>query len=375
MDDEGSAGMRIGSATRLVPMLTQMLVVGLVLLGCALLVYLFWPSGGARTARVIAPSHAQAASFDLAGHRGARGLCPENTLPAFAKALSIGVTTLETDAVVTADGVIVLHHDLTLDPNTTRGPKGEWIAAPGAPLKSLTLAELQGYDVGRIKPDTDYARTFSHQKPVDGARIPTLASVIDLVRQSGRNDVVLSVEAKIEPDHPELSLDPERLAQVLVQALRAEKFAGRASIQSFDWRVLRVVQKIAPEIPTVYLTAADPSYYDTLEIGKPGGSKWMGGLDIDDYGGSAPRAIKAAGGSIWSPYAKDVDLAQLKTAHELGIRVVVWTLNEPADMGRYIDLGVDGIITDYPDRLRQVLMSKGKPVPQPVNAIANGAPC
>jgi len=356
-------------------MLTHTVMVGLVLVGSALLLLSFRPFGSSRGAGVIAPSQAQGAHFDLTGHRGARGLCPENTLPAFARALSIGVATLETDAVVTADGVIVLHHDLTLDPNTTRGPDGNWISAPGAPLKSLTLAELQTYDVGKIRPGSKYADAFPNQKAVDGTRIPTLSAVIDLVRQSGQSEVVLSVEAKIEPDHPELSLDPERLAQALVQALRAEKFADRAYIQSFDWRVLRIVQRIAPEIPTVYLTAADPSYYDTLEIGKPGGSKWMGGLDIDDYGGSAPRAIKAAGGKIWSPYAKDVDADQLKTAHELGISVIVWTLNEPAEMARYIDLGVDGIITDYPDRLRQVLMAKGKPLPKPARGIADRAPC
>ena len=121
-------------------------------------------------------------AFDLQGHRGARGLAPENTLAGFARALEIGVTTLETDLAVTKDGVIVLSHDPVLNPDIVRGPDGQWLAAPGPAINSLTLAELKRYDVGRIKPGTKYAQQFAGQTPVDGQRIPTLAELFDLAK-------------------------------------------------------------------------------------------------------------------------------------------------------------------------------------------------
>ena len=110
------------------------------------------------------PAHA----FDLQGHRGARGLAPENTLPAFQKGLDLGVDTLECDMAITKDGVVVIHHDLWLNPDTTRGPDGRWLDKRGPAISELTFAELQQYDVGRLKPGTDYAKSFPDQQSVDG---------------------------------------------------------------------------------------------------------------------------------------------------------------------------------------------------------------
>src|SRR5215831_2778600 len=119
-------------------------------------------------------------AFDLQGHRGARGLAPENTLEAFATALKIGVTTLELDLGVSKDGVVVVSHDRVLNPDHTRGPDGEFLSGPGPRIHDLTLAELQTYDVGRLKPGTAYAAAFPQQRAVDGARIPTLSEVFSL---------------------------------------------------------------------------------------------------------------------------------------------------------------------------------------------------
>src|SRR5436190_1407029 len=106
-------------------------------------------------------------AFDLQGHRGARGLAPENTLAAFARALEIGVTTLETDLAVTKDGVIVLSHDPVLNPDIVRGPDGQWLSAPGPAINTLTLEELKRFDIGRLDPSSKYARQFPDQKPAD----------------------------------------------------------------------------------------------------------------------------------------------------------------------------------------------------------------
>src|SRR4051794_35890108 len=118
--------------------------------------------------------------FDLQGHRGARGLFPENTLEGFERAAALGLRSFEIDIGVTADGVPVVHHDPHLNPNITRGPDGRWLEERGPLLRELTLAELQRYDVGRIKPGSVYAATYATQAPVDGARIPTLERVLRL---------------------------------------------------------------------------------------------------------------------------------------------------------------------------------------------------
>jgi glycerophosphoryl diester phosphodiesterase len=345
-----------------------------VLLGGLLLVMCWSTTVGEGKAQTMAVQE-KSRKFDLSGHRGARGLCPENTIPAFAKALAIGVSSLEMDAAITKDKVVVISHDPFLDPNITRGPDGKWIEGPRKLIKDFTFAQLQQYDVGRIRPGTEHYERFGGQQvAVDRTRVPSLSAVIELVRKSGQREVVLSIEAKIDPSSPGDTLDPEGLAKALIEILRKEKFANRAYIQSFDWRVLQIVQRLAPEIPTVYLTSTQGSD-DTLGIGKTERSKWTGDFNVNDYNGSAPHAIKAAGGRLWSPDSRDVDAAQVKTAHALGISVLPWTVNEAAKMAHFIDMGVDGIITDFPDRLRQVLKDKGMPLPKQAGGIGSRIGC
>ena len=300
--------------------------------------------------------------FDAQGHRGARGLFPENSLPAFQAALAIGVTTLEMDTGVTADGVVVVHHDPALDPERTRGPDGAWIAAPGAKLIALTHADLAGYDIGRPQEGSKVSQRFPKQTPLDGVRIPALASVLAMAEKTSGKTVRYNIETKVSPLAPEATPAPEAMAEALVATLRQSGAVGRATVQSFDWRSLQRVQEMAPEIPTVYLTA-EQSWLNNLERGQPGISPWTAGIDVDDYDGSIPRAIQAAGGAVWSPFYRDLQPADLAEAQRLGLKVVVWTVNKEADMASLIDLGVDGIITDYPDILRKVMRDKGLALP------------
>ena len=196
-----------------------------------------------------------ATAFDLQGHRGARGLAPENTLAGFARALEIGVTTLETDLAVTRDGVLVLSHDPVFNPDVVRGADGAWLVPPTPPINSLTLAELKRYDVGRIRPGSKYAQQFPEQQPVDGARVPTLAELFDLAKSSGKAPR-FNIETKLSPDKPDEAPDPETFARLVVEAVRAAGLSGRTTIQSFDWRTLIAARKLAPDIETVCLTAA-----------------------------------------------------------------------------------------------------------------------
>ncbi|HSE79521.1 MAG TPA: glycerophosphodiester phosphodiesterase [Alphaproteobacteria bacterium] len=323
-------------------------------------------TGRAYLARLLAalaiasPAHA----LDLQGHRGARGLAPENTLAAFARALSIGVTTLELDIGLSRDGVVVVAHDSALNPDITRGPDGQYLAGPGPTIAALTLAEIKRYDVGRIKPGTRYAEQFPDQQPVDGARIPTLAEVFDLVRRSRNQSVHFNIETKINPEKPELTESPEAMTDAVIKIVREAGMAPRVTIQSFDWRTLRRVQSLAPEIATVYLTIESRSL-DNLRRGLAGASPWTAGLDIDDHGGSTPRLVKAAGGAVWSPFFRNLTQALVAEATALGLKVVPWTVNTPEDMAHMIELGVDGIITDRPDRLREVAAARRIALPRP----------
>jgi glycerophosphoryl diester phosphodiesterase len=306
---------------------------------------------------------ASAQALDIQGHRGARGLAPENTLAAFARALSLGVTTLELDCAVTRDGVVVVSHDRALNPDLTRTPDGKWLAGPGPRIRELTYGELQRYDVGRLRLDTTYASRFPDQQPVDGARIPRLADVFALVKRSGNGVVRFNIETKISPLAPEETTGPEDFARRLMSAVRAARMDERTAIQSFDWRTLAIIQKEAPTIATVYLTA-EQNFMNNIESGRPS-SAWTAGLHVSQFGGSIPRLVKAAGGAAWSPYYRELTREKLREAHALGLKVVPWTVNEPADMKRLIEWRVDGIISDRPDILRKVAAETGIPLPQP----------
>ncbi len=307
-------------------------------------------------------SIASAQTFDLQGHRGARGLMPENTLPGFARALSIGVSTLELDIAVSRDNVVVVSHNPILHNAITRNGAGQWLKNKEIVIHAVDYKELKRFDVGQINPASRYASRFPEQAALKGVIIPTLSEVFELVKRSGNTDVRFNIETKLHPGKPELTVSPTAFVQALLQVVRQHHMSERVSVQSFDWRTLQIVQKLAPDIPTAYLTAAQP-WLDTLARGKPGASPWLSGFDIDDFQQSEPRIIKAAGGKIWSPYHKEVTQEKINLAHQLGLKVIVWTVNKPRRMRDLIAWGVDGIITDYPDQLRSVLQKLGEQLP------------
>lgn len=306
-----------------------------------------------------------ASTFDLQGHRGARGLMPENTLPAFVKALEIGVTTLELDTGITRDGVVVIAHDPVINPDLARLPDGKWLETPankGPSLFSLTFDELQRYDVGRIKPGTKYAERHPEQQAVDGTRFPKLSDLFALVRASGNQRVRFNIETKLSPFERDVTPGPDAFVSALLEVITRERMRSRVTIQSFDWRTLKIVQQRAPDIPTVYLSAQQ-KFLDNINAGSREGSAWTAGLNISEFGGSVARMVKAAGGTIWSPYFGDIDLAKLEEARALGLKVVVWTVNQPKDIERMLDWKVDGIISDYPNRVREVMQKRGMALP------------
>ena len=284
-------------------------------------------------------------AFDLQGHRGARGLAPENSLPAWRKALEIGVDTIECDMAITKDGVVVVHHDLWLNPDTTRGPDGKWLDKRGPAISELSFEELQKYDIGRLKPGSDYAKPFPNQVPADGTRISRLSDLFELVNKAGNSKVGFDCETKVDPNERAATLPPGEFARRVIAEIRKHGMAERMMVQSFDWSTLQVVQQEAPEIRTMYLSS--PRTLQPAADGKP--SPWLAGFGPELHGGSVPKAVKAAGGTIWAPNQTYLTPALLAEAHALGIIVIPWTVNEPAMMAKLIDMGVDGIISDRPD--------------------------
>ncbi len=300
-------------------------------------------------------------AIDLQGHRGARGLAPENTLTGFKAALDIGVTTLETDLALTRDHVLVLSHEPRLTPALVRGPDGLWLATEGAPFIDLDYADLARYDVGRLNPAHKYATQWPMQKPADGERIPTLAALFALARNArspGGAPVRFNIETKITPGAEVPTADAATFARAVVTAVLSAGMGDRVTVQSFDWRTLVEVKRLAPQIATVCLTI-ESSGMNTVRLGADGASPWHAGLKAAEYGNSLVRLAKAAGCSAWSPFWRNVTAELVAEAHALGLKVVPWTVNEPDEIARLAALGVDGLITDYPDRAKLVLTSRG----------------
>jgi len=302
-----------------------------------------------------------APALDLQGHRGARGLAPENTLQGFALALGIGVSTLELDIAITQDGVLVISHDPALNPDITRGADGRFLDTRGPLIRELSYEQVQRYDVGRLKPGSPYARRYPQQQAIDGARIPRLDQLFALVNKSGNTGVRFAIETKVTPTAPDETLAPEAFARAVIAAIRGAGMASRSAVLSFDWRTLAVVQKEAPEIDTVYITAQQ-SWLDNIGAGKAEGSAWTAGIQHKDHG-SVPKMIKAAGGRTWSSFFGDLDASKVQEAHALGLQVLAWTVNEPPQIARMLDLGVDGIVTDRPDLVRDEMKRRGLALP------------
>lgn len=300
-------------------------------------------------------------------HRGGAGLYPENTLAAFRDAVARGCDGAELDVQLSNDGAVVVFHDYRLKPEICRGTDGLFLERPTLRIKDLTLAGLKKWDVGRADPRSDYTRTHPAMLAIDGERIPTLAEVVE-VAQTGHNPFRLFVELKTSFADRDISADPVALTDATVDVLRARNYLDRTIFVGFDWPALLHAKKIAPETSCWFTTLAqswfrpgqppaedDPPSESALQMlrrwAATGTSPWAGGYDAVNYGGSILRAIKAAGGEGWFPTFTDINPQSVTEARSLGLKVGAWTVNEPADMKRMLDLELDAICTDRPDML------------------------
>jgi glycerophosphoryl diester phosphodiesterase len=253
------------------------------------------------------------------GHRGARGLRPENTLPAFRYAIEQGVDVLELDVAVTKDNVPVVSHDPLINATICSGPK------TGIPIRTLTLEELKAYDCGAKQNPA-----FKTQVPVPGTRIPTLDEVFDL---SKGTTVQFNVETKIFADKPELTPGPEEFTKMILDRVRKHGIEKRVILQSFDPRTLRVMKKLDASIPRAALFETDRAW---------------------------PEVAREFEATLMSPLYTLVTKQRVAWAHSAGLQVVPWTVDDPKDWPKLIDDGVDAIITDDPAALIHFLSGSAK---------------
>lgn len=270
---------------------------------------------------LVFPLLASLASGRIAvhGHRGARAVLPENTLPAFEHAIEAGADFLELDLAVTRDNVLVVSHDPVLNPAICQGPEGTRV------VRELTLEELRRFDCGAQKNPA-----FPKQRPVPGARIPTLDEVLAL---APRGSFGFNIEMKSFPDKPHYTPTPEEFARLLLEAILRHQLERRVIVQSFDFRTLRALKRLAPEIPIAALWSSGPRDFVSI--------------------------AQEAYATIVSPHFRLVTPEQVRAAQEAGLQVVPWTVNEPEDWDRMIAAGVDGIITDDPAALIAHLKRRG----------------
>lgn len=272
--------------------------------------------------------------FDVQGHRGARGLAPENTIPAFRTALQHGVTTLEMDVVLSGDGTVVVSHEPWMAHDKCRTPDGQPIAASDERthlIYEMTYEKVEDYDCGSLR-----LSRFPEQRSTPAPK-PRLRDVIRMaeayVEERDHGPVFYNVEVKSRPEwdekyHP----DPQRYATAVLAVISDERVAARTTIQSFDSRILEVVHGEHTAVRTAILIGAAQS----------------GGLE------AVLRTLSFVP-HVYSPAVSLVDAPLVRAAHDRGMAVVPWTVNETAEMERLVHLGVDGLITDYPNRAMEVL--------------------
>lgn len=296
------------------------------------------------------------------GHRGARGLAPENTIPAVQVALDHHVDAVDLDVVMTKDGVLVAYHGLTLNSDTTRDANGRWVEGD-IPVRFLTLKQLKTYDVGRINPVTSYAAIFSSQIAQDYTSVPTLQEVIQYVKSTADYPVGFQIEIKTNPTKPELSELPVTMMTALNRIINEEGIANRTKVQAYDWQCLLLLQQLNPTIKTAYLTDVEHEkalrHIDTSIAGR-----WTGGYLLKDYHDSIPEMIHALGGTWWDVLDVDITPELVQKAHQLGLKIAAWSWPEYSSgkdvdielVKKLIALRVDGIITDRPDVVRALLL-------------------
>lgn len=301
--------------------------------------------------------------FDLEAHRGGRNVRPENTLYSYAYAIELGATSIECDMQLTKDGQIVMSHNPILNSDITRDENGNYIENNKYDIRLMTVDELKKFDVGVMDPNCgEYYDLHGKTQFTYDAKIPTLEELMQLIQSYGDKNIVLNIETKSYPNPVSAgyknNADPKKFVEVFNNIVKKYDMEDRVVLQSFDWQTLIEMKKLNPNISTSALWQEQPSWgrdSESLRRYEKKKSPWLGGLDIKDYQGNPVKAAHAIGADIISPYYTEISKQDVDEAHSLGMKVVPWTVNNEKDMNMLLDMGVDGIISDKPWLLKQVL--------------------
>ena len=291
------------------------------------------------------------------GHRGARGDLPENTLESFKYLFDNAINAYETDILISKDLIPVITHDFRLDPSLTKDKEGNWIKDENIKIFDLTYDEILKFDVGSLNKLTRYGRRFVNQRSLENQKIPKLSELLELSSKNVLQNLLINLEIKSTPDEKNLTPDPKDLVQIVLNEINNSNLKDKIIISSFDWRILREVKKQSSEIPRAYLTFQQEK---GMKIKKTIYSKspWIDHIPLTIVY-DLPKIIKELGGSAWHPYYKDINKKAVKDAHDNNLPVNVWTVNDEDDMLKMIEYGVDGIMTDYPLRLKNLCEKRG----------------
>lgn len=301
--------------------------------------------------------------FDLEAHRGGRDVRPENTLYSYAYAIELGATSIECDMQLTKDGQIVMSHNPILNSDITRDENGNYIENNKYDIRLMTVDELKKFDVGVMDPNCgEYYDLHGKTQFTYDAKIPTLEELMQLIQSYGDKNIVLNIETKSYPDPASAgyknNADPKKFVEVFNNIVKKYDMEDRVVLQSFDWQTLIEMKKLNPNISTSALWQEQPSWgrdSESLRRYEKKKSPWLDGLDIKDYQGNPVKSAHAIGADIISPYYTEISKQDVDEAHSLGMKVVPWTVNNEKDMNMLLDMGVDGIISDKPWLLKQVL--------------------
>ena len=288
--------------------------------------------------------------ISLQGHRGARGLLAENTLPSLIKPFEYGMHGIELDVQLSKDDEVIIYHDLRLKSNITRNPQGGWVEKTGPAIRSLSLKQLKQYKLGKINKKTAYGLRFRNQRQLPDQSIPTLNELVDCLHQNNLDNTLLNIEIKHSPVQIDLCPDPVYLAEKIVNEINKLGISKRCIVQCFNWSVIKAVRKITNELPISCLTTIDPTE-DTLSAYKGKPSLWNAGLDIRDFDNNVVDMVSQFNADYWAPYFRNLTHHQLEHAHHKKLKVMTWTVNHSLTMKRLMKWGVDAIISDYPDKL------------------------
>jgi glycerophosphoryl diester phosphodiesterase len=344
------------------------------LAGLALLPVFAFPVAAHATSADGPGALPQKTHFDLQAHRGGIGMTTEESLEGFGKAMRLGVSTLELDTQITKDLKVVVTHDRQVSAQKCRDtapvtPGDPMFPYVGKYIKDLTLAQVKTMDCGYQQ-----LPGFPEQEQIKGFRMVELKDVLNLVKSYNAKQVTLNIETKVEAGAPEQTAPRQPFVRRVYEEIHASGIEDQVTIQSFDWGALKAMHELAPRWPLVALTN-----YDFLQVGKPGASPWLGGIDADDFDGDFVKAaatipgVKALSPNYGFPQSGKIgdpgfrfypDQAMISEAHARGLKVIPWTCDDPATVEALVDMGVDGIITNYPNRVRQIMADRGMRLPK-----------